>query len=333
MADNRFKAMKVFESDDGKFNREIVTKEIDELPQNDVLIKVCYSSLNYKDALSATGHKGITRNFPHTPGIDAAGTVVDSKNNSFRVGDEVIVIGFDLGMNTSGGFAQYIRVPSSWIVKLPENLSLKESMIYGTAGFTAALSIYKLELNGVRPGTGEILVTGATGGVGSMAVAMLSHIGYEVVAVTGKHSEKDFLRKIGAKTIISREEADDTKEKPLLKERWAGVIDTVGGRILSTAIKSTKYGASVTCCGMITSTELKSTIFPFILRGVNLLGIASSDSTLEEKREIWSKISSEWKLNNLDYIHRECALESVIDEIPVILDGKLRGRIVINLLS
>ena len=246
MDNTKFRAMLVSETEKNEFVRQIVNRQIDDLPEGDVLISVKYSSLNYKDALSATGNKGVTRVYPHTPGIDAAGIVVESYNSNFKVNDKVLVTGYDLGMGTFGGYAEYIRVPDKWVVNLPDHLTLRESMIFGTAGFTAALSIYKLINSGVKPSDGDILVTGSTGGVGSTAISILTKIGYNVTAATGKSSEKEMLLGIGAKHIVDRNDLDDNSGRALLKSRWAGVIDTVGGNMLSTAIKSTNYGGSVT---------------------------------------------------------------------------------------
>ncbi len=326
-----FKAMVVKETADKKFVREITEKSLSDLPKGELLIEVQFSSLNYKDALSATGNKGVTRNYPHTPGIDAAGVVVESATPQFVPGEEVIVTGFDLGMNTSGGFGRYIRVPASWTVKCPRNLSLKESMAYGTAGFTAALSLFKMERFGLTKDQGEVLVTGATGGVGCFAVGILAKTGYQVVAATGKTGARDFLHNIGAKEILSREEVNDTSGRPLLKGRWAGTIDTVGGNFLVTAIKSTRYGGVVSCCGLVASPELPATVYPFILRGVNLLGIDSVECPMETRLVIWNKISQEWKLENLATLFTECSLEELDGKIDTILQGKLKGRMVVNL--
>ena len=325
-----FKAMVVTETADKKFVREVTRKNLADLPGGELLIEVKYSSLNYKDALSATGNKGVTRNYPHTPGIDAAGVVAESSTPNFKAGDQVIVTGFDLGMNTSGGFAQCIRVPARWAVKLPKNLTQKESMVYGTAGLTAALSVLRMEEHGLKPSQGEVLVTGATGGVGSLGVAILASSGYQVVAATGKETAKDYLTRLGAKEVISREAANDTSGRPLLKTRWAGVLDTVGGNILATAIKSTKYGGLVAACGMVASPELSLTVFPFILRGVSLLGIDSVECSMERRLKAWNRIAGEWKLENLDLLHSECSLENLGDKIDAILKGKITGRIVVN---
>lgn len=327
---NEFKSLLVKE-DNGFFTKSIVKRNISDLPKGDVLINVKYSSLNYKDALSATGNKGVTRNFPHTPGIDAAGVVVKSNNPEFKVGDNVIVTGYDLGMNTSGGYSEYIQVPSTWVVALPSNLTLKESMIYGTAGFTAALSVYKLVHSGIKPEDGDILVTGATGGVGSVAVKTLSKLGYSVIAATGKIQEKELLIKMGAKDIIDRNEIDDKSGRPLVKGRWAGVIDTVGGNILTTAIKSTKYSGSVTCCGNVASNEFMTSVFPFILRGVTLYGIDSVQCPMDLRLKVWDKISNEWKIENLNENIDEVSLEDLNTKIDMILKGQIKGRTIVNL--
>lgn len=331
MTTGKFKAMVVSEHEKNTYFREIVDKEISNLPEGDVLINVKYSSLNYKDALSATGNKGVTRKYPHTPGIDAAGIVVESINEEFKIGDPVLVTGYDLGMNTPGGYGQYIKVPANWVVKLPENLSLIESMIYGTAGFTAALSVYKLITSGITPGDGDILVTGATGGVGSIAVNILNKLGYGVIAATAKSKAKNMLLEIGAKDIIPREELDDKSGRTLLKGRWSGVIDTVGGNILATALKSTKYGGSVTSCGNVFSPELSTTVYPFILRGISLLGIDSVQCPRDLRLRLWNLLSNEWKPDNLKLNVQEVYLNDLDTKIEMILKGKLIGRTIVNL--
>jgi len=331
MSSTQFTAMVVTESKDNKFSRKIINREMSTLPAGDVLINVKYSSLNYKDALSASGNKGVTRNYPHTPGIDAAGIITESSNEKFQVGDQVIVTGYDLGMNTSGGYSQYIKVPAHWIVKLPENLSLKESMIYGTAGFTAALSVYKMISGGISPNSGNILVTGATGGVGSIAVSILAKLGYNVIAATGKPQSKDMLLSIGAKDIILRTELDDTSGRTLLKGNWAGVIDTVGGNILATALKSTNYGGCVTCCGNVASPELLTSVYPFILRGITLYGIDSGQCPMDLRVKIWSTLAVEWKPQHLNQNVEEVTLAQLDKKIELILQGKLQGRTIVNL--
>ncbi|MBO1582223.1 YhdH/YhfP family quinone oxidoreductase [Bacillus sp. XF8] len=328
-----FRAILVNEKEGIQFERTFVEREINDLPEGEVLIRVHYSSLNYKDALSATGNKGVTRKYPHTPGIDAAGEVISSQDPSFKKGNQVIVTGYDLGMNTSGGFGQYIRVPASWVVPLPEGLSLKESMMYGTAGFTAALSVHKLITSGITPDMGKILVTGATGGVGSVAVSILARLGYEVVAATGKTEEKEMMLHLGAKEIIHRDEMNDQSGKTMLKGIYAGVIDTVGGNTLATALKVIQYGGSVTTCGNVAGHEFKTSVYPFILRGINLLGIDSVQCPMALRKKIWSMLGNEWKNLNLLPYTTECTLEELNDKFEPILQGKLKGRTIVNVLT
>ena len=325
-----FKAMVVSETGDQKFIREIRQRELSDLSAGELLIEVKYSSLNYKDALSASGNKGVTRKYPHTPGIDAAGVIATSSTSQFGTGDQVIVTGFDLGMNTAGGFGQYISVPASWAVKLPQGLTLKESMAYGTAGLTAALCVMRLMAFGLSKDSGEVLVTGATGGVGSVAVGILAKLGFDVVAATGKTDEKDFLTQLGAKTIISREEANDTSGRPLQKGRWAGVVDAVGGNILATAIKSTKYGGLVAACGNTMSADLAVSVYPFILRGVSLLGVDSVEIPMNTRLRTWQKLGHDWKFDLSGFVS-ECALEELSLKIDLILKGGIRGRVVVDL--
>jgi acrylyl-CoA reductase (NADPH) len=330
MESKTFKAMIVEEMPQKAFTRKISEKSIDDLPDGDVLVRVLYSSLNYKDALSASGIRGVTRKYPHTPGIDAAGIVELSRSKEFSQGDEVIVTSYDLGMNTSGGFGQYIRVPADWVVRLPAGLSLKESMIYGTAGFTAGLSVFKLTQT-IFPEHGEILVTGASGGVGSLAVSLLVQMGYDVVGVSGKIEEREFLAKLGVKEILSIQDAIDTSDRPLLKDRWAGVIDTVGGGILATAIKSTNLDGVVTCCGNAASADLPLTVFPFILRGISLFGIDSQHCPMAIRRRIWEKLATEWKLKNFDQLASEIGLTALDQRIDNMLQGKSKGRTLVKL--
>lgn len=327
-----FKSLLIKEEGDKNFSRQIVTKNIDDLPQGDVVINVKYSSLNYKDALSSIGNKGVTRNYPHTPGIDAAGIVMDSSDVNLKKGDEVLITGYDLGMNTSGGYGQFIRVPAEWVVKLPKNLSLKESMIFGTAGFTAALSVYKLtEMGNVMPEDGEILITGATGGVGSTAVSLLGKLGYDVIGATGKASQKDMLISIGAKDIVDRKEVDDDSGKPMLRSKWAGVVDTVGGNNLSTAIKTTNYGGCVTTCGNVAGHKFDASVYPFILKGITLYGIDSVQCPRALRLKIWDLLANDWKTDTLHENVNEVSLEELSDSIDQILEGKLKGRTIVNL--
>ena len=321
----KFKALLIEKTDAG-FTRSIVERDVADLPEGDVLIEVRYSSLNYKDGLSAMGNPGVSRNFPHTPGIDAAGVVVESSASEFAPGDEVIVIGFDLGMNTSGGFGQRIRVPAGWIVPKPATMTLEQSMVIGTAGFTAALCVHKLESAGMQPDGGPVLVTGATGGVGSVAVMLLSQLGYSVTAVTGKESQHDFLRSIGASEIISREDAQAGADRPMLAETWGGAVDAVGGDILFNAVKGLKYGCSLAACGLVGSPQIPASVLPFILRNVNLLGVDSVQLPLPQKAEIWSKLAGPWSLEKLDTLKVPLTLESMSDALDKILAGQMVGR-------
>lgn len=330
MVEKTFQAMVVTEEADGTFSRAIKKKPLGSLGDGEVLVKVYYSSLNYKDALSATGNRGVTRKYPHTPGIDAAGIVEESDVQGIVPGDHVIVTSYDLGMNTPGGYGGYIKVPASWVVPLPENLTLKESMILGTAGFTAAMSVAAL-VRGVDPAAGEILVTGASGGVGSIAVAILAKLGYSVTAVSGKVGASDYLENLGASKVIDRKSAAEGSEKPLLKTRWAGVIDTVGGEILAAAVKATQPLGVVTCCGNVASPELPLNVFPFILRGVSLVGIDSQNCPIEYRKEIWNTLATEWKLANVEELSREVLLKDLEIEIGFILSGKQKGRVVVNM--
>jgi len=314
------------------FEQTIQTLHIDNLPKGDVLVKVHYSSINYKDALSATGNKGITKKYPHTPGIDAAGEVVSSLDDKFKVGDKVIVTGYDLGMNTSGGFGQYIHVPSEWVVQLPEGLSLKESMIIGTAGFTAGISVLRLSAL-VKPSDGKILVSGATGGVGSVALSLLSKLGYQTVAISGKETEYPFLRKLGATEILPRADFQEVDKRPMLSAQYAGAIDTVGGPILENILKTLQPLGAVTTCGSVSSTQLNMTVFPFILRGISLIGISAQNYPGALREPLWIKLATDWKPDNLLELYSEIRLEDIPETVALILQGKLKGRTIVNMLD
>jgi len=328
MTGKTFRAMVVEEGGENRFSRLIAEKKIDQLPEGEVLVRVKYSSLNYKDALSATGNRGVTRKYPHTPGIDAAGVVAESRSGAFREGDEVIVTSYDLGMNTPGGFGQYIRVPAAWVVPLPQGLGLKEGMIFGTAGFTAGMSVMALT-DHVSPSQGTILVTGATGGVGCLSIAMLAKLGYAVTAVSGKKKAASFLTGLGAGKIMSREEVTSGSERPLLQGVWAGAIDTVGGEILASAVKSTDQLGVVTCCGNVASPDLPLTVFPFILRGVSLIGIDSQNCPMDHRRKVWQHLASDWKPDCLNDLCRQVTLDDLDREIDLILKGGQTGRVVV----
>jgi len=326
-----YRAYVVRKTGKNEFTRSIENRAIESLPENDILVRVQFSSLNYKDALSATGNPGVTRHFPHTPGIDAAGVVKESASPGIKPGSKVIVHGYDLGMETDGGFGQYIRVPADWVVHLPEEMSLKTSMTYGTAGFTAAMAIEKMAELGVHPDSGDILVTGATGGVGSLAIALLGKLGYRVIAATGKPEQREYLQSIGASDIISREETDDQTGKALLSRRWAGAIDTVGGNTLSTVLRSMDFSGVVASCGNARSGDLNLNVYPFILRGVNLRGVDSGNCDIKYRQRIWNKLAAEWSIPHLDTIVKEITLEELDETIDLMLNGKHTGRTVINL--
>lgn len=325
-----FKALVVEETPEDTFRRSVKQWPLDRLPDHEVLVRVRYSSLNYKDALSATGHKGVTRHFPHIPGIDAAGIVEESGDDRFQQGDKVIVTSYDLGQNTPGGFGQFIRVPGDWIVPLPVGLPLFESMALGTAGLTAAIGIHHLRRHEVEAGGGPVLVTGATGGVGSMALGILAKLGYEAVAATGKTEQESFLKEIGAASVIHREQVQDRSSKPLLSSRWAGVMETVGGGMLDTALRQTQHNGTVACCGNVLGHQLQTSVYPFILRGVTLAGIDSGNCPMKLRRQLWKRLGGSWKPAHLPEISRSCLLEELNSEIDLILEGGQIGRVVVE---
>ncbi len=321
-----YKAL-VTSEDNKTFINSIEKKNIADLPDNDTLVKVKFSSLNYKDALSASGNKGVTRNYPHTPGIDAAGVIEKTSGNRFKEGDEVIVTGYDMGMNTFGGFGEYIKVPQEWIIKKPDNLSLSESMAFGTAGLTAGLCLRKLLAHGLKPEDGNVFVSGVTGGVGIISLMLFNKLGFNVTAITGKLDQEDFLRSIGADQVIDRNTLDLDLISPLQKPIYSGGIDAVGGKILANLICSTSQRAAIACCGMVGGVSLDTSIFPFILRGLSLFGVDSAESLIEVKEEVWSNFSSVWKLESIDENIKDISLEELPKEIEKILKGKQIGRV------
>ena len=322
-----FRAYRVRE--EGKTTTRKVEKVgMNTLPEHGVTVAVTYSSLNYKDALSATGNRGVTKRYPHTPGIDAAGRVVASDDARFKKGDEVIVTSYDLGMNTPGGFGEFIRVPADWVVGLPEGLSLREAMVLGTAGLTAAMCVDALLNQGFAEG--PIVVTGASGGVGSLAVTLLAKLGRRVVASTGSEGAHAMLKDLGAAQIIDRHELSEANERPLLKSVYGGAVDTVGGRTLENLVKSLESGASVAACGLVSGPDLNLTVYPFILRGVNLLGIDSQNLESSKRQLLWERLAGEWKLDNLETITTEIGLESLDAAVDAILKGETRGRTLVR---
>ena len=325
-----FKALLSRENEDGSFSRAIEDRSTDQLAQNEVLIKVHFAALNYKDALSATGHKGVTREFPHTPGVDASGEVLSDSTGKFKAGDKVLVTGYDLGMNTDGGFGGYISVPSAWVVPLPKGIDLYQAMVMGTGAFTAGLAVYKMELNGQNPEMGAILVTGASGGVGSFAVSILAKAGYEVIASTGKETAHAYLKGLGATKCISREDVNIESKRPLFKSICAGAIDTVGGNTLSTVLKSCKAKGNVASTGLVLSPFFSINVYPFIIKGINLLGIDSAETPMDLRLKVWKNLSSKWKPNNLKSIGNIVSLNELDKEVDNILKGQTKGRIVVK---
>ena len=313
-----FRALLTEIDSDGKAHTQVQSLDISVLSAHPVCIRVEYSSLNYKDALSASGHKGITRNYPHIPGIDAAGIVEEDLSGHFAKGTRVLVSGFDLGMNTHGGLSEYIRVPAEWVIELPAGLNSHEAMQWGTAGLTAAMAVEALISNQITPDRGEILVTGATGGVGMMSIKLLKHLGYSVVALSGKPELESILLSLGSSRVISRQEFAQEPPRALYSMDFAGAIDTLGGDYLVQVVKRLKFGGAVAVCGMAAGVELPLQVYPFILRGVRMLGIYSADSPLTYKKSLWNKIANEWSLNLSDLVH-----EISLAEVPATLEGML----------
>ena len=330
MSEQTFKAFYVEQSSDKTFQGSVKDVPLSFLPNHDVLIRVYYSSLNYKDGLSASGNKSVTREYPHIPGIDASGEVIEDASGTFQKGDKVVVTGQDLGSNTPGGFGQLIRVPKDWVVALPENLSLESAMMVGTAGFTAMYGVKRLQREKIRPAEGSVLVTGATGGVGSMAVFFLSELGYEVIAATGKMEMSDFLKTLGATEVIHRDEVTDVESSFLLSRKWNGAIETVGGEMLDAVIRQTNHDGAVACCGNILGHKVETSIYPFILRGVSLLGIDSAICKMPMRLKIWEAIAQ----SNLSKLPggftRKVRVENLQKEINKILEGEQVGRVLVE---
>ena len=324
-------AYEVSEQGEGNYSGALVEKNESDLPAGEVTIEVAYSSVNFKDALSASGNKGVTRNFPHVPGIDAVGTVVTSAAEGIEVGSAVIVTGYDLGMGTAGGFGQRIRGPGAWVARLPEGLSERDAMAYGTAGLTAALCVDKLLANGVTPAGGKVLVTGATGGVGIVACALLAKLGFQVVGSSGKPEAGGKLLEIGVAEVLDRQTLAEDNPRPLLKETYAAAVDVVGGKTLVNVIKSLSHGGSVAACGLVESTELNATVLPFILRGVNLLGVDSVEIPLAKKQEMWDRLAGDWALPELASLASEIRFDELASTLSRVLEGGAVGRYVLAL--
>ena len=321
----------VVRQDDSGVHGQVEDLSTTELPEGEVTVEVEYSSLNYKDGLACIERGGIVRNYPHIPGIDAVGTVVESQSAECAVGDRVLITGYDLGVGSYGGYAEYVRVPAAWVVKAPEGLSNFEAMALGTAGFTAAMCLLAMERNGSQPDQGPVLVTGATGGVGSVAVNILAQQGYTVAASTGKADQHDYLRQLGASQILSREEVSltDERPRPLLKSTWAGAVDTVGGSTLSYLIRTTDHCGNIALCGLVGGTNFAGTVIPFLLRGVNLLGIDSMMCPMAYRQEIWQRLATDFKPQQLTQMAQVITLEGVSDAVADILQGKIKGRLLV----
>jgi NADPH2:quinone reductase len=327
-----FSAFRVFEQG-GKIQGRVVQATVDELSAGDVahvLIRAAYSSVNYKDALAATGAGRILRRLPLIAGIDVSGIVESSSDPRFTKGQPVLVTGFDLGVASDGGYAEYVRVPADWVVAIPDGLTAFEVMAIGTAGFTAALSILEMERNGLRPANGPVIVTGATGGVGSVAVEVLAGLGYQISALTGKDDQHAYLRSLGAKDVLSRNGLQ-MGTRPLEKSMWAGAVDPVGGETLAWLTRTMMYGGSIASSGLTGGTEVHTTVLPFILRGVKLLGIDSVMCPMGPRLEIWRRLATDMKPGNLRTIAREVRLSDLPAVFPELLKGTARGRTVVKL--
>jgi len=316
-----FKGLWTIDNGDGTFATSLSNIPINVLNVEQVLVQVFYSSINYKDALSSSGHRGITRKFPHIPGIDAAGIVINDPAGNFKPGTQVIITGFDLGMNAHGGLSEYVSVPPNWLIKLPKGLTLEKSMQIGTAGLTAGMAVLALQENGIIPTKGPIVVSGATGGLGMCSILLLKHVGYEVHAITGKKEFHGFLKSIGVDEMMDREAFLAETSKPLYATQFAGAIDAVGGDTLIKILKSLHAGGSVAACGMASSVELNLQIYPFILRGARLLGIYSADSPFELNQKVWNKFSKEW-----DFPLEKIVKTITLDEAPKIMQDMLVGK-------
>jgi acrylyl-CoA reductase (NADPH) len=327
----KFKAYRIREIDK-KTAAGFEDLSVDQLDPGEVVVRVAYSSVNYKDALAATGAGRIIRRFPCVGGIDLAGTVVESSDGRFAKGDAVIATSYDLGVSHDGGYAEYARVPADWVVALPDGLSLREAMALGTAGLTAGLSIHALEAHGLTPADGPVLVLGASGGVGSTAVGALASAGYEVWAATGKAAQHDYLRGLGAHEIVTREETTAESERPLEKMRWAAAVDPVGGAATAYALRTTRYGGAVAVSGLTGGAALKTTVLPFILRSVSLLGIDSVAAGADLRREVWARLAGDLRPRGLgEAIAREVDLDGIEPVLDALLAGEAVGRTVVRL--
>jgi acrylyl-CoA reductase (NADPH) len=328
----RFRAYMV-DKRDGQFTRGVREMSVDELPEGSVTVRIAFSAVNYKDGLAAIPDGRVVRRYPMVPGIDLAGTVTASQDPRFREGDAVLATGYGLCVEHFGGFAGFARMPADWVVPLPAGLSLRQSMVVGTGGFTPAIALHRMEENGLRPGQGPVLVTGASGGVGSLAIAVLAAAGYEVVASSGKADAASYLRGLGAREVLGREEVAADADKPLAAQRWAGVIDTVGGRTLAGAVSGLRNGGSAAVIGLTGGSGLQTTVFPFIMRGISLVGVESAYVPMDLRRSLWERLAGPWRPTAAALAAADAGdvdLDGLQAALDAVLQGKLRGRTLVR---
>jgi putative YhdH/YhfP family quinone oxidoreductase len=324
-----FRAYRIFE-EDGKSGGRIVELSLDDLDPGEVVIRAHFAGVNYKDALAATGAGKVIRRFPCVGGVDVSGVVESSADARYKPGDQVLVTGYMMGVGHDGGFAEYARVPADWVVPLPVNLSLFDAMALGTAGFTAALAIHRMEQNELSPDKGKVIVTGATGGVGSLSIRMLSQLGYKVVALTGKASEKDYLTLLGASEVLLRSEIDFASKRPMERELWAGALDSVGGDTLAWLTRTMQQNGSIACFGNAGGLELHTSVFPFILRGVKLLGVDSAATGMPLRKQLWQRLASDLRIDNFEKIAHRIALDDLSQVCATMVAGGAHGRSVVE---
>ena len=325
-----FRAYRIFNEENKTVSRW-ADLTLNDLDPGEVVIRAAFSSVNYKDALAATGAGKVIRRFPCVGGIDVSGVVESSLDARFKPGDEVLVTGYDMGMAHDGGYAELVRVPADWVVRLPQGLSLHDAMALGTAGFTAALSIYRLQQNEVKPENGMVVVTGATGGVGSLAIGILKRLGYHVVAITGKDSEHEYLKSLGAQEVMPCSAMDLNSTRPLEKAQWAAALDAVGGATLAWLTRTMQQNGVIASFGNAGGVELHTTVLPFILRGVRLIGIDSATTAMPLRQEIWRRLANEWRPPQLDMLAHTIAFEQLPQIFPKMLSGESRGRTVVKI--